>query len=61
MTCHSLNVLPITTERKVSIGKGLVGGALFGPVGAAVGAMSGKRGKTVFRCMDCGRTFEVKL
>ena len=61
LTCRSLNVVPVTTDRKMSIGKGLVGGLLFGPVGAAAGALSGKRGKTVFRCMDCGHTFEVKL
>lgn len=61
LTCRSLNVVPITTDRKMSIGKGIVGGVLLGPVGAAAGALSGKRGKTVFRCMDCGHTFEVKL
>ena len=61
ITCRSLNVVPVTTDRKLSIGKGVVGGMLLGPIGAAAGALSGKRGKTIFRCMDCGRTFEVKL
>ena len=61
ITCRSLNVVPVTTDRKLSIGKGIIGHMLLGPVGAAAGALSGKRGKTVFRCNDCGRTFEVKL
>ena len=61
ITCRSLNVVPITTDRKMSIGKGIVGGVILGPVGAAAGALSGKRGKTVFRCADCGRTFEIKI
>ena len=61
ITCRSLNVVPVTTDRKLSIVKGVIGGALLGHVGAAAGALSGKRGKTVFRCCECGHTFEVKL
>ena len=61
LTCHSMNVTPVTTDKKLSFGKGLVGGLALGPLGAAAGALSGKRGKTVFRCNDCGHTFEVKL
>ena len=61
LTCRSLNVVPVTTDRKISLSKGIVGGMIMGPLGAATGALSGKRGKTVFRCMNCGHTFEVKL
>ena len=59
--CKSVNVVPITTDRKLSVGKGLLGGALFGPLGAVDGAAIGKNGKTKFRCADCGTVFEVKL
>ena len=59
--CRSLRVVPISTKQKLSLGKGLVGGLLFGRLGALAGALSGKQGPTVFRCQDCGMTFREKL
>lgn len=66
--CGSTNVYPVDTKKKFSAGKALVGntvgGLLFGPVGALVGAgtgIKGKNGKTKFYCQDCGKVFEKKL
>lgn len=36
-----------TTKSRSALGRGLVGGALLGPVGAIAGAASGLKGKTV--------------
>lgn len=61
LTCRSYNVEPITTKKKMSLGKAAVGGLLLGPIGAAAGLAVGKNGKTTFLCKDCGHTFEMKL
>lgn len=60
--------MPIDTKKKFSVGKALVGntvgGLLFGPVGAIVGAgtgINGKNGKTTFVCQKCGKVFERKV
>ena len=41
-----------TTNKKLSITRGLVGGALLGPIGAGVGAVTSK--KVINVCMNCG-------
>lgn len=41
-----------------SAGKAVLGTALFGPLGGAVGGFSGEK-KTTYKCQKCGRTFEV--
>ena len=60
--------MPIDTKKKFSVGKALVGntvgGLLFGPVGAIVGAgtgIKGKNGKTKFACMQCGHVYEKRV
>ena len=60
--------IPVDTKKKFSVGKALVGntvgGLLFGPVGAIVGAgtgIKGKNGKTKFVCQKCGNVFEKKI
>ena len=60
-TCRSTNVEPVTTKKKMSLGKAALGGMLLGPLGAAAGLAVGKNGKTTFYCKDCHHTFEVKL
>ena len=60
--------IPVDTKKKFSVGKAVVGntvgGLLFGPVGAIVGAgvgINGKKGKTTFICQKCGKVFERKI
>ena len=67
-TCRSTEVVPIDTKKKFSVGKAIVGntvgGLVFGPVGAIVGAatgIKGKNGKTKFICQKCGKVFEMKI
>ena len=60
--CSSLNFEAVASSKKsLSLGKGLVGGVLLGPVGAVGGAIMGKKGKTTFVCHNCGNTWEVKF
>ena len=58
--CKSLDIIPISQDKKHSLVKGLVGGAVFGVVGAAAGLMNGKK-KVTFRCNECGRVFTEKV
>lgn len=60
--CGSLNFEAVASSKKsLSLGKGLVGDVLLGPIGAVGGAILGKKGKTTFACHDCGNTWQVKL
>ena len=66
--CNGVGI-PANTKKKFSVGKSLTGGllgfAVGGPIGSAVGAsmngIKGKNGKTTFVCSKCGRVFEKKL
>ena len=65
--CNGIG-MPVDTKKKFSVGKALVGntvgGLLFGPTGAIVGAatgIKGKNGKTTFVCSECGKVFEKKV
>lgn len=52
--CGSQNFTVIGDSRKsLSLGKGVVGGVLLGPVGAVGGAIIGKKGKYDLICNDC--------
>lgn len=66
--CSSVEYQVIDTKKKFSVGKSLagntVGGLVFGPVGAIVGAatgIQGKNGKTKFVCSHCGKVWEQKV
>ena len=58
--CKSLDSEVISQDKKHSLVKGVVGGAVFGLVGAAVGVSRGAKIVT-FRCNNCGNIFEIKL
>jgi hypothetical protein len=51
-------------KKKLSVSKGILGGMLFGPLGAvAGGAVLGKHSskhKTQFVCVKCGKTLDKK-
>lgn len=66
--CDSMEFQVIGTEKKFSGRKAVVGntlgGLLYGPVGAVVGAaagIKGKDGKTKFVCNKCGKVWEQKV
>lgn len=52
--CHSKQIM--YGNQKVSIGRAVVGGALFGAAGAVLGGVSGK--KVEFKCLQCGHTWK---
>lgn len=45
-----------TTNKKLSVTRGIVGGALLGPIGAGVGAVTSKKVMNV--CMNCGHKWK---
>lgn len=65
--CNSTNLVPVSSKKKFSLGKAVVGGTigtLFNPLGTAVGiatGINGKQGKTKFICQKCGKVFERKV
>lgn len=58
--CKSANIEEVGQKKKVSITKGLIGGAVLGPLGMAAGALNGKK-KHAFHCQDCGYIFDAKI
>lgn len=46
-------------DSKFSIGKGLVGTALFGPLGAIAGAGGKKTYNHIYTCKECGYQIDV--
>lgn len=49
-----------STKNSLSLGKAVVGGVLLGPVGAAGGAIMGKKGKYDLVCNKCGHRWSAK-
>lgn len=59
--CGSTNFMLLEdTKKSLSLGKAVVGGVLLGPVGAAGGAILGKKGKFDLVCQDCGHRWLQK-
>lgn len=59
--CKSTNFTILEDRKKaLSLGKGIVGGVLLGPVGAVGGAIIGKKGKFDMICNDCGHRWIQK-
>lgn len=59
--CKSNNIQIFDKKKKMSLGKGVLGTALFGVPGAIVGgAVIGKEGKHNCVCMSCSHTWKIK-
>ena len=58
--CTHNEVIVAGQKKSLSVGKGIVGGLLFGPLGAAGGAAGLGKHKTQFVCAKCGKTFSSK-
>lgn len=52
--CHSTQIF--CGSERFNAGRAVVGGALFGAAGAAIGGVTGK--KLEFKCMKCGHTWK---
>lgn len=60
--CGAIDFEAVASSKKsLSLGKAVAGGLILGPIGAAGGAIMGKKGKTTFACRQCGNTWQVKL
>lgn len=61
--CHSTHIVPLGTDKKLSMGKAILGGAItsWSPIGVVGGALVGKKGKTEMLCQECGKTWKIKL
>lgn len=57
--CGSCNTVLMGSTKKVSVSRAVVGGALLGPIGAGVGAMTGKKQRHEFLCRSCGARWRV--
>lgn len=53
--CHSTSIT--YTDKKLSLGRAIVGNALAGGVGAVLGGQSSKKGKC--KCLKCGHTWKI--
>lgn len=53
--CHSISIT--YTDKKLSLGRAIVGNALAGGVGAVLGGQSSKKGKC--KCLKCGHTWKI--
>lgn len=53
--CGSTSIT--TTDKKLSITRGIVGGAILGPIGAGVGALTSKKIYCV--CLTCGHRWKI--
>lgn len=53
--CHSTSLTYV--DKKLSIGRAVVGGAIAGPTGAVLGGLSSKKGKV--KCLNCGHTWKL--
>lgn len=56
--CGSSNTAFLGKKGGVSVGRAIVGGAVFGVAGAAVGAATGKKKEMI--CRDCGHRWTFK-
>lgn len=60
--CGAVDFEAVANSKKsLSLGKAVAGGLLLGPIGAAGGAIMGKKGKTTLACHRCGTTWQVKF
>ncbi|WP_051599161.1 hypothetical protein [Metaclostridioides mangenotii] len=53
--CHSQNV--VYQNNKLSVGRAVVGDALYGDKGAILGGLTGKKG--ILKCLKCGHTWDI--
>ena len=58
--CIHKEVIIAGQKKSMSLGKGVIGAALLGPLGAVGGAAGIGKHKTQFVCAKCGKTFSCK-
>ncbi|WP_448983853.1 hypothetical protein [Olsenella uli] len=57
--CGSHDTMVLGSGKKVALGRAIVGDLVAGPIGAGVGAMTGKRNRVEMVCRSCGRRWYI--
>lgn len=57
--CKSTSIQYVERRKRLSIGRGIVGGAIAGPLGGAVGSITSKKYKGFIKCLNCGHQWKV--
>jgi hypothetical protein len=59
--CGSSDTVVLGSTNRPSVGRAIVGGAIAGRTGAAIGGLTGKKMRTQFLCRSCGHRWTVKV
>ncbi|NLV77526.1 hypothetical protein EDD65_101178 [Keratinibaculum paraultunense] len=57
--CKSTSIQYIERRKRLSLGRAVVGTALFSPLGGAVGAVTSKKYKGFIKCLNCGHKWKM--
>ncbi|WP_300382636.1 hypothetical protein [Clostridium sp.] len=57
--CHSTSVQYVENRKKLSVGRAVVGGTLFGGTGAVLGGLTSKKVKGKLKCLKCGHEWKI--
>lgn len=57
--CGSRDTMVLGSGKKVALGRAIVGDLVAGPIGAGIGAMTGKRNRVEMICRSCGKRWYI--
>ena len=57
--CKSTSIQYVERRKRLSVGRSIVGSAVAGPLGAAVGAVTSKKYKGFVKCLNCGHKWKM--
>lgn len=57
--CYSTSIQYLDRRKQLSLGRAVVGGALFGGIGAAIGGVTSKKYKGKLKCLKCGHEWKL--
>lgn len=57
--CKSTSIQYVERRKRLSIGRGIVGTVVAGPLAGAVGAVTSKKYKGFVKCLNCGHEWKI--
>ena len=57
--CKGTSIQYAERRKNLSVGRGVVGGVLLGPLGAGIGAVTSKKYKGFVKCLNCGHKWKI--
>lgn len=57
--CKGTSIQYVEHRKQLSLGRALVGNAIAGPLGGAVGAVTSKKYKGQVKCLNCGHKWKI--